>query len=97
MIDTPDAALELKERQEILRAALDALTENQRAAFLLSKYDGLSNKEIADALEVTVPAVESLVHRAKSSLQKKLRHYFESTARSAQKKRPTSGQKRDEP
>jgi len=72
----PDAELELKERQAILRAALDTLPENQRAAFLLSKYDGLSNREIAEALKVTLPAVESLVHRAKSNLQKKLRQYF---------------------
>jgi len=73
----PDVELELKERQAILRSALDTLPENQRAAFLISKYDGLSNREVADALKLTVPAVESLVHRAKLNLRKKLRQLFE--------------------
>lgn len=61
-----------QERALVLRSALDKLPDNQKAAFLLSKEDGFSNKEIADILNISVSAVESLVHRAKKNLQEKL-------------------------
>lgn len=69
-------AIESKERAEVLKKALDSLPGNQRIAFVLSKYDDLSNKKIAEVMDVSVPAVESLVHRAKQNLQKKLLKYF---------------------
>jgi len=74
--DNPADALDSKERYAVLQNALDALPDNQKTAFLLSKYDGYSNQEIADILQTTIPAVESLVHRAKKNLQTRLeRHY----------------------
>jgi RNA polymerase sigma-70 factor (ECF subfamily) len=72
----PDAQLELEERRRALREALDTLSDSQRAAFALSKYDGLSYQEIAEILKTSVPSVESLIHRAKAKLQKKLRDYY---------------------
>lgn len=72
----PHEMLEQKERQSILRQALDSLPENQRIAFILSKYDEVSYQEIAAILKTSVPAIESLVHRAKSNLQKKLYNYY---------------------
>jgi len=51
-----------------LAAAVDRMLERlptkQRAAFVLCRFEGLSYEEIAEALETTVPAVKSLVHRA---------------------------------
>jgi len=76
--DNPADALSDKERVAVLRDALDALPDNQKTAFLLSKQDGYSNQEIADILQTTVPAVESLVHRAKKNLQSRLQRYYES-------------------
>ncbi len=74
--ETPEAQLEQKERVRILQSALDSLPKNQRVAFVLSKYDGMSYQEVAALLKTTVPSVESLIHRAKMSLQKKLHKYY---------------------
>ena len=75
-IETPAEVLSGSERTEILQNALDSLPDNQKTAFLLSKYDGYSNQEIADVMQTTVSAVESLVHRAKKNLQKKLEKHY---------------------
>lgn len=63
--DNPADVLDSKERLSVLQNALDGLPDNQKTAFLLSKQDGYSNQEIADILQTTIPAVESLIHRAK--------------------------------
>jgi len=73
---SPAEELLEKERLDVLQHALDALPENQKIAFLLSKNDGYSNQEIAEIMQTTVPAVESLVHRAKKSLQGKLEKIY---------------------
>lgn len=75
-IETPAEVLSGSERTKILQSALDSLPDNQKTAFLLSKYDGYSNQEIADVMQTTVSAVESLVHRAKKNLQKKLEKHY---------------------
>jgi RNA polymerase sigma-70 factor (ECF subfamily) len=74
--DRPDVALEEKERNVIVEKAIDSLPGKQRAAFVLHKYEGLSYKEIAKILECTLSSVESLIHRAKSNLQRKLIHHL---------------------
>jgi RNA polymerase sigma-70 factor (ECF subfamily) len=73
----PAKGLEQEERRRKLREAVDSLPENQRIAFTLSKYKGLGNKEIADIMGTSLASVESLVHRAKNNLKKKLYRYFE--------------------
>jgi RNA polymerase sigma-70 factor (ECF subfamily) len=76
-IQSPAYITENNERAKLLKEALNTLAENQRVAISLSKYEGMSTKEIAEILETTVPAVESLIHRAKRNLEKKLSSYFE--------------------
>ena len=73
----PHTDLEQKERTQILYKAIDSLPENQKVAITLSKYDGFSNKEIAEIMGTSISAVDSLIHRAKNNLQKKLKKYFE--------------------
>ena len=68
----PDRELEREESRRIVRAALDKLPDRQRQAVLLRRYEGLSHREIASALGTTVPAVESLLHRALAALRKDL-------------------------
>lgn len=55
-----------------LKEALAALPERQREAVVLRHIEGLSNPEIAEVLEITTEAVESLTARGKRSLTKLL-------------------------
>lgn len=73
----PGILLENKEKAEMLYGVINELSENQKAAFILSKMDGLSNPEISVILEVSISSVESLIFRAKSSLKEKLSKKFE--------------------
>ncbi|MFA7491512.1 MAG: RNA polymerase sigma factor [Mariniphaga sp.] len=74
--DTPESDMENNQRNIILHEAVDALPQNQRVAFTLNKYEDLSYKEISDVMNLSVSSVESLIHRAKKNLQKKLYHCF---------------------
>jgi RNA polymerase sigma-70 factor, ECF subfamily len=55
-----------------LRAALDKLPTNQRQALLLREWRGLSYREIATELSLTVAAVETLIFRARRSVARTL-------------------------
>ena len=72
-----DDSLEKKELRIVLSKAVDSLPENQRIAFTLAKYDDLSYLEIAEVMDMSLSAVESLIHRAKMNLQKRLLKYSE--------------------
>jgi RNA polymerase sigma-70 factor (ECF subfamily) len=61
---SPQEALEAGRLAGAVAALLDGLPEKQRAAFVLCRFEGLSYEEIAEALETSVPAVKSLIHRA---------------------------------
>ena len=72
----PEKSIELKEREKYLQDALEKLPANQQKALMLSKCEGFSNIEIAEILQVSVSSVESLIHRAKSSMAKTLGKKF---------------------
>ena len=55
-----------------LRAALDALPPNLRLALLLKYMESMSEKEMAVALGLSVPAVKSRLLRARRALRKEL-------------------------
>lgn len=74
--DNSPFSIEYKERSLILQKALDSLPENQRIAFTLSKFEDLSYQQIAEIMNLSLSSVESLIHRAKLSLQKKLVNYY---------------------
>ena len=58
------------ERNRALAEAIESLPERQRSAILLRHFDGRSNPEIAERLECSVEAVESLLARARRQLTK---------------------------
>jgi RNA polymerase sigma factor (sigma-70 family) len=58
---------------ESLRVAVAHLPRQQREAFVLREFTGLSYEELAVALGVTQPAVESLLFRARRQLRSSLR------------------------
>ena len=59
-------------RTAAVRQAIAELPDRQRIAIVLSHYEGLTYVEVAAALETSVPAVESLLIRARSALRDKL-------------------------
>ena len=66
----PGVSLERKEEAAQLMTAIAQLPENQKVAFVLHKLEGLSYLEVAEVMGNTLPAVESLMHRARLNLRK---------------------------
>lgn len=73
----PGVQMEDKELAATLFGAIDQLPERQKTAFLLFHVQGHSYKEIAEILETSLSSVESLIHRSKQGLRKKLKDYYE--------------------
>ncbi len=67
--DRPDHLLEQNEELEQLMQALNRLHESQRIALTLSKIEGYSNTEIAEIMQTSLTAVDSLIYRAKQNLK----------------------------
>jgi len=63
-----EARLQTEARAEALQQALQLLPERQRQAVVLRHLEGLGNPEIAEILEISVEAVESLTARGKRAL-----------------------------
>ena len=72
----PDAALLESELQQAIDDALQQLPENQRTALVLQRFEALSYEEIATLLDVSVPAVKSLLFRARTTLRELLKDYL---------------------
>jgi len=65
-------AAEAAERERLLAAAIAELPERQRAAIVLSYTEGMSNAQVAEILDTTVSAVETLLVRGKQNLRRAL-------------------------
>lgn len=73
--DDHDDALALLDRAQIgslLEAAMARLPDQQRIALILSYQENLANAEVAEVMETTVSAVESLLKRGRSRLRRVL-------------------------
>lgn len=70
---SPLDELQQKERREAVLEAIRHIPENQRVALLLHHFEGLKYTEVAEVMNTTVSAVESLLVRAKSILREKLK------------------------
>ncbi len=66
---TPEEELVRQDLAQRVDLALQALPARQRAAVTLTHYQGLSNIEAAEILNVSVEAVESLLGRARRQLR----------------------------
>jgi RNA polymerase sigma-70 factor (ECF subfamily) len=64
------------ELQAVVQRALAELGERQRMAVLLAKFEQCSYEEIAAAMNTSVPAVKSLLFRARDQLRAALAPYF---------------------
>ncbi len=72
----PTRQLDQAERAEVVRTAIQSLNERQRMALLLSKFEGMSYAEIADATSMSTQAVKSLLSRARCNLRDLLEPYI---------------------
>lgn len=72
----PHSDLESREAMAELSKLIAGLPEKQRTALLLSKLKDMSYKEIAEVMETTESAVDSLLSRAKANLKKDLEKIF---------------------
>lgn len=76
--DSQPGAVELIERNELndmLELAMQRLPEQQRIAVILSYHESMSNGEIAQVMDTTVAAVESLLKRGRQQLRQLLRKH----------------------
>ena len=73
----PTRLLDKSEMQDVVKAAIQTLSERQRMALLLSKFEHLSYIEIAEIMQLTPQAVKSLLSRARTNLRDALAPYFE--------------------
>ena len=67
----PGVQLEDKETLEALYRRIDGLPDNQKTAIILKYLDDLPQREIAEIMQLSVKAVESLLMRGKQNLEKK--------------------------
>jgi RNA polymerase sigma factor (sigma-70 family) len=79
--DHPGIALERKEKARILFAAIETLPDNQKTVFVLAHVEEVPQKEIAEIMNLSLKAVESLLQRAKVNLRKKLSDIYEGKQR----------------
>ncbi len=72
----PDASLLERELQRKIEEAILQLPETQRMAVVLRRYEQLSYEQIAEVLDLSVPAVKSVLFRARSELRARLNKYL---------------------
>jgi RNA polymerase sigma-70 factor (ECF subfamily) len=71
----PDRIAEARWQVEDLKRAIIRLTPEQRAPLVLRELQGCSYEEIAEALELSIPAVKSRLHRARLELLSAMREW----------------------
>lgn len=72
-----DAMAATREVREALQGAINRLPEQYRAVFVLRDVDGMSNEEVGEILDLSIPAVKSRLHRSRLMLRRKLQRYYD--------------------
>jgi RNA polymerase sigma-70 factor (ECF subfamily) len=73
----PVRVADKREMCSVVQAALETLTEPQRMAVLLNKFEEMSYADIAAALDISPSAVKSLLMRARETLRSRLEPYVQ--------------------
>lgn len=69
--------IQKEETGRAVRDAVEKLPDEYRMVVVLADLEGRSRQEIANALELSIPAVKSRLHRARLALRKMLAEDFE--------------------
>ena len=72
----PTRQLARAELQAVVQQAIASLNDRQRMVILLAKFEHCSYEEIAAAMKLSVPAVKSLLFRAREQLREALAPYL---------------------
>jgi RNA polymerase sigma-70 factor (ECF subfamily) len=80
---TPSAALLDAELQDAIQTAIEQLPAIPRMAIILRRYEEMPYEEIAQVLKLSVPAVKSVLFRARTELRERLRKYLDEDAPAA--------------
>jgi len=62
--ETPESSIQFQELNKKLEHLLAQLPEQQRNIFIMSRWKGLSNAEIAENLSLSIRTVENQIYRA---------------------------------
>ncbi|MCA8989490.1 MAG: RNA polymerase sigma factor [Planctomycetaceae bacterium] len=73
----PARQLDKAELVDIIQNAMETLNDRQRIAVLLNKFEEMSYADIAETLEMSPPAVKSLLSRARENLREFLENYIQ--------------------
>ena len=71
--DHPGVKAEHKEEMQQLFILINELPKNQRTALILTRIEDRPQREVAEIMNTSVKAIESLLQRAKQALEKKLK------------------------
>lgn len=72
----PGVLLEQKDNARILFQVIQSLPEQQKTAFILSFIEALPRQEVADVMQLSLKALESLLQRAKANLRERLDDFY---------------------
>ena len=72
----PDRVLMGEELQLAIQDAINRLPDSQRMAIILRRYEEMAYEEIAKVMGTTVPAVKSILFRARAELRERLAKYL---------------------
>lgn len=72
----PDLALFNKETREALESAIQSLPDDFKTVIVLRDIQNLSNQEVAEVLNLSIPAVKSRLHRARLVLRRQLGEFL---------------------
>jgi len=73
----PDVQAQQEELEKALEHAIAALPEKQRLAVVLRRHQELPYEQLCDILKMSLPAVKSLLFRARNELRKSLSAYLD--------------------
>jgi RNA polymerase sigma-70 factor, ECF subfamily len=74
--NSTEEKMNFKELESRVSAAIDTLPPKCKAIFVMSRYDELSYKEIAESLELSIKTVENQIGKALGILRENLRSYI---------------------
>ena len=69
-------SLEFTELENLIQASVDSLPEKCQRVFIMSRFEGKKNKEIAEELGISVKSVEANITRSLNAIKRKLSDYL---------------------